>query len=85
MRTDTESNAEAGNAAGNAEPLHDSPESVAARFAEIESKLCAGYEDMLVSAKEIGDVTSHHVRLHPLAACAMAFLAGVALTRILRN
>jgi hypothetical protein len=60
-------------------------ESVAARFAEIESKLCQGYEDLMSSAKEIGDVTSHHVRLHPLAACGLAFLAGITLTRLLRR
>jgi len=60
-------------------------EGVAARFAEIESRLCQGYEDLLSSAKEIGDVTSHHVRLHPLAACGFAFLAGITLARLLRR
>jgi len=60
-------------------------ESVAARFAEIESKLCEGFDDLMTSAKEIGDVTSHHVRLHPLAACGLAFLTGIALARMLRR
>ena len=60
-------------------------ESVAAKFAEIESRLCQGYEDLLTGAKEIGDVTSHHVRRHPLAACGLAFLAGITLTRLLRR
>jgi len=60
-------------------------ERIAAKFAEIESRLCQGYEDMLSSAKEIGDVTSHHVRLHPLAACGLAFLAGITLARLLRH
>jgi hypothetical protein len=60
-------------------------ESFAAKFAEIESKLCQGYEDMLTSAKEIGDVTSHHVRRHPLAACGLAFAAGLTLARLLRR
>jgi len=60
-------------------------EGVAARFAEIESRLCQGYEDLLSSAKEIGDVTSRHVRLHPLAACGFAFLAGITLARLLRR
>jgi len=64
---------------------NDDAESVAARLAEIESRLCQGYEDMLSSAKEIGDVTSHHVRLHPLAACGLAFLAGITLARLLRH
>ena len=80
MDTDTERTE-----AANAEPLHSDAEGVARKFAEIESRLCEGYEDMLASAKEIGDVTSHHVRLHPLAACGLAFLAGIALTRILRH
>lgn len=83
MESDTERTGEsehAGAAHGNGDA-----ESVAAKFAEIESKLCQGYEDLLSSAKEIGDVTSHHVRLHPLAACGFAFLAGIALTRLLRR
>jgi hypothetical protein len=55
------------------------------RFAEIEAKLCNGYDDLVKSASEIGDVTSRNVRLHPLAACALAFLAGVTLARLLRR
>jgi hypothetical protein len=62
-----------------------SGEGVAAKFAEIESRLCQSYEDMLVSAKEIGEVTSHHVRLHPLLACGVAFFAGITLARILKR
>jgi hypothetical protein len=58
---------------------------VAAKFAEIESRLCSGLDDLMTSAKDIGDVTSHHVRLHPLAACGLAFLAGIAITRMLRR
>ena len=82
METDTERTAGAGS-----EPMHgnDDAEGVAAKFAEIESRLCQGYEDLLSSAKEIGDVTSHHVRLHPLAACGLAFLAGITLSRLLRH
>ena len=60
-------------------------ESVAARFAELESQLCQGYDALLSSAKEIGGVTRHHVRLHPLAACGLAFLAGITLARMLRR
>jgi hypothetical protein len=60
-------------------------ESVAAKFADIEARLCQGYEDLLSSAKEIGDVTSQNVRLHPLAACGLAFLAGITLARLLRH
>jgi len=71
--------------AGNAETLHDDGEGAAAKFAEIESRLFQGYEDFLTGAKEIGDVTSHHVRLHPLAACGFAFLAGITLARVLRR
>lgn len=66
-------------------PSGNEAESVAARLADIESRLCQGYEDMLSSAKEIGDVTSHHVRLHPLAACGLAFVAGITLARLLRH
>ena len=71
--------------ASNAETLHDADEGAAARFAEIESKLFQGYEDFLNGARDIGDVTSHHVRLHPLAACGFAFLAGITLARLLRR
>lgn len=60
-------------------------EGVAAKFAEIESKLCQGLDDLITSAKDIGDVTSHHVRLHPLAACGLAFVTGIVLARILRR
>lgn len=82
METDTETAR-----TESSESLHGNgdAESVAARFAEIEAKLCQGYEDLMSSAKEIGDVTSHHVRLHPLAACGLAFLAGITLTRLLRR
>jgi hypothetical protein len=83
METDTERTAES----ANAETVREDgdTEGVAAKFAEIESKLCQGYEDMLASAKEIGDVTSRHVRLHPLAACGLAFVAGITLARLLRR
>ena len=81
METETERTVETEPAGA----VHSDAESVAAKFAEIESKLCQGYEDMLSSAKEIGDVTSHHVRLHPLAACGLAFLAGITLSRLLRH
>lgn len=60
-------------------------EGVAAKLADIESRLCQGYEDVMASAREIGDVTSHHVRLHPLVACGFAFLAGITLARMLRR
>lgn len=60
-------------------------EGMAGKFAEIESRLCAGYDDMRASAREIGDVTSHYVRRHPLAACGLAFMAGITLTRMLRR
>jgi hypothetical protein len=79
MDTDTE-RTETDAARGNGDA-----EGVAAKFAEIESRLCQGYEDLLSGAKEIGDVTSHHVRLHPLAACGFAFLAGITLARLLRR
>ena len=81
METDTERTAES----ASAESLGSDAEGVAAKFAEIESKLCQGYEDLVSSAKEIGDVTSHHVRLHPLAACGFAFLAGITLAKMLRR
>jgi hypothetical protein len=83
MEADTERTAEA--AGPDAVRGEGDAEGIAAKFAEIESRLCQGYEDMLISAKEIGDVTSHHVRLHPLAACGLAFLAGITLARMLRR
>ena len=83
MESETERTAETEHTG--AGPGNGDAESVATKFAEIESRLCQGYEDMLSSAKEIGDVTSHHVRLHPLAACGLAFLAGITLSRILRH
>lgn len=79
MEAEIESNAES-----DSRP-NDDAEGVAAKFAEIESRLCQGYEDLMSSAKEIGDVTSHHVRLHPLAACGLAFVAGITLARLLRH
>ena len=82
MDTDTDRTAETG---AETSPGNGDAEGVAAKFAEIEARLCQGYEDLLSSAKEIGDVTSHNVRLHPLAACGLAFLAGVTLARLLRH
>jgi ElaB/YqjD/DUF883 family membrane-anchored ribosome-binding protein len=80
METDTEAAVEqtGAGARGNVE-------GVAAKCAEIESRLFQGYDDLVAGAKEIGDVTSHHVRLHPLVACGFAFLAGVTLARLLRR
>jgi hypothetical protein len=88
VESDTERTPDTGEASESesaAEPLNKDADGLAADLAEIESRLCAGYKDLLASAKEIGDVTGHHVRRHPLAACGLAFLAGVALTRALRR
>ena len=55
------------------------------RISDIQERLKADGERLLASAREFGDVISKQTRLHPLAACGVAFVAGIAVARLLRR
>ena len=55
------------------------------RIAEIQERLKADGERLLASARELGEVVSKQTRLHPLTACGIAFVAGIAVARLLRR
>ncbi|HZP64894.1 MAG TPA: hypothetical protein VFB32_01175 [Rudaea sp.] len=67
------------------EKLDETVEAFGARLAQIETLLRENGERLLASAKEIGDVASKQVRTYPLAAFGIAFVAGIALARMLRR
>jgi ElaB/YqjD/DUF883 family membrane-anchored ribosome-binding protein len=55
------------------------------RLGEIQERLKADGERLLASARELGDVISKQTRQHPLTACGVAFVAGIAVARLLRR
>lgn len=55
------------------------------RLSEIQERLKADGERLFASAREFGDVISKQTRLHPLTACGVAFVAGIAVARLLRR
>jgi ElaB/YqjD/DUF883 family membrane-anchored ribosome-binding protein len=52
---------------------------------DLESQLRDSGERLLESARKIGDVISRQTKEHPLAACGIAFVAGIAVARMLRR
>src|ERR1700759_5320962 len=56
-----------------------------ARINEISERLKADGERLLASAREFGDVISKQTRQHPLTACGVAFVAGIAIARLMRR
>src|ERR1700754_2171590 len=48
------------------------------RISEIQERLKADGERLLASAREFGDIISKQTRQHPLTACGVAFVAGIA-------
>jgi ElaB/YqjD/DUF883 family membrane-anchored ribosome-binding protein len=55
------------------------------RLGEIQERLKADGERLLASARELGEVISKQTRQHPLTACGVAFVAGIAVARLLRR
>lgn len=93
MRIDKQVKAAAANAANG---IHDgvdavegavdtSVDSFSARLASLETQLRESGERVLANAKDLGDVASKQMRSHPLAAFGVAFVAGIAIARLLRR
>ena len=55
------------------------------RIGEISERLKADGERLLESARELGEVISKQTRQHPLTACGIAFVAGIAVARLMRR
>jgi ABC-type transporter Mla subunit MlaD len=55
------------------------------RIGEISERLKADGERLLASACELGDVLAKQTRQHPLTACGIAFVAGIAVARLIRR
>ncbi len=68
-----------------AEKIDEAADDLNARISEIQERLKADGERLLASAREFGDVISKQTRLHPLTACGVAFVAGIAVARLLRR
>jgi ElaB/YqjD/DUF883 family membrane-anchored ribosome-binding protein len=55
------------------------------RLAGLEAQLRESGERLLASAKELSSAAEKQVRTHPLAAFGVAFVAGIAVARLLRR
>jgi ElaB/YqjD/DUF883 family membrane-anchored ribosome-binding protein len=67
------------------ENLDESVDAFSSRIASLEAQLRDTGERLLASAKDLGDVAGKQVRTHPLAAFGVAFVAGIAVARLLRR
>jgi ElaB/YqjD/DUF883 family membrane-anchored ribosome-binding protein len=65
--------------------LDDSVDAVSIRLASLEAQLRDTGERLLANAKELGETAGKQMRTHPLAAFGVAFVAGIAVARLLRR
>jgi ElaB/YqjD/DUF883 family membrane-anchored ribosome-binding protein len=68
-----------------AEKMDSAADDLNARISEISERLKADGERLLESARELGDMLSKQTRQHPLTACGIAFVAGIAVARLMRR
>ncbi len=68
-----------------AEKIYAAADDLNERISEIQERLKADGERLFASAREFGEVISKQTRLHPLTACGVAFVAGIAVARLLRR
>jgi ElaB/YqjD/DUF883 family membrane-anchored ribosome-binding protein len=68
-----------------AEKIDAAADNLNERIGEIQERLKADGERLLATAREFGDVISKQTRQHPLTACGIAFVAGIAVARLLRR
>jgi ElaB/YqjD/DUF883 family membrane-anchored ribosome-binding protein len=68
-----------------AEKIDAAADDLNARINEIQDRLKADGERLFASAREFGDIISKQTRQHPLTACGVAFVAGIAVARLLRR
>ena len=67
------------------EHLDESVDAFSERLASLEAQLRDSGERLLASAKEVSGLASKQMRSHPLAAFGVAFVAGIAVARLLRR
>lgn len=65
--------------------LDDSVEAFSARLASLETRLRHTGERLLDNARELGGSAGKQMRTHPLATFGVAFVAGIAVARLLRR
>ena len=62
-----------------------SADAYSSHLASIETQLRDAGERILANAKEVSDAAGKQMRANPLAAFGVAFVAGIALARLLRR
>jgi ElaB/YqjD/DUF883 family membrane-anchored ribosome-binding protein len=67
------------------EQIDASVDAFSSRLAALEAQLRDSGERLLASAKEMSGIASTQMRTHPLAAFGVAFVAGIAVARLLRR
>jgi ElaB/YqjD/DUF883 family membrane-anchored ribosome-binding protein len=67
------------------EKLDDSVDAVSTRLTSLEAQLRETGDRLLANAKELSETAGKQMRTHPLAAFGVAFVAGIAVARLLRR
>jgi ElaB/YqjD/DUF883 family membrane-anchored ribosome-binding protein len=67
------------------EKLDESVDAVSTRLESLEAQLRDSGERLLANAKELSETAGKQMRTHPLAAFGVAFVAGIAVARLLRR
>jgi ElaB/YqjD/DUF883 family membrane-anchored ribosome-binding protein len=67
------------------EKLDETVDAVSTRLASLEAQLRDAGERLLANAKELSETAGSQMRTHPLAAFGVAFVAGIAVARLLRR
>jgi ElaB/YqjD/DUF883 family membrane-anchored ribosome-binding protein len=65
--------------------VDDSVDAFSARLELLETQLRDSGERLLASAKQMSSLAEKQVRTHPVAAFGVAFVAGIAVARLLRR
>jgi ElaB/YqjD/DUF883 family membrane-anchored ribosome-binding protein len=65
--------------------LDESVDAMSSRLASLEAQLRDTGERLLANAKELSETAGNQMRTHPLAAFGVAFVAGIAVARLLRR
>lgn len=67
------------------EKIRQAAEQIEDEASQLEDQLRDSGERLIESARKIGEVISRQAKNHPLAACGIAFVAGLAVARMLRR
>jgi len=67
------------------EKFDESADAISTRLATLEAELRESGDRLLTGAKEIVEATRDRARTHPIAAVGAAFVAGMAVARLLRR